>query len=119
MKNNIKTTSIILSVLFMCSYNSKLLSSEKNTSEQKSDNNRLTPLHVATTENQVNAVLNNYPEYLNAPDRNGLTPIQYMIKNGNISAAIAIKERGANMNRQDQITYINMLKKECIYKTRK
>lgn len=126
MKNNVTRKAIMASILFICSYTQSIVSfeglpeRERKMSPTQIDQleQMLTPLHFAQTEKQVTELLKYGPD-INAQDVNGVTPIQYMINNGNISAIMTMKEHGAKMSREDQIAYINLLKQECIYKTRK
>lgn len=126
MNNTIKTKSIITLILLISSYTHIMPSFEGlSTRERKMSpaqveqlEQRLTPLHFATTVEEATDILKYGPD-INARDINNCTPVQHMLENGYLNAATYLIQQGAEINRTDRIKHINLLKQECIFKRRK
>lgn len=126
MKNNIKAKSIIASILFMCSYTQSILSFEGLPERERKMSpaqieqleHRVTPLHLAETVQQVTGFLE-YGADMNAQDMYGFTPLQYMLDGNHLLAATYLIEQGAQINKDDRMKHLNLLKKECVFKERK
>lgn len=125
-KKSFQSRSIIISILLIGSHTHIIFSFEglparerKMSPDQlEQREHRLTPLHFATTVDEVTDILQYGPD-INARDINNCTPVQHMLEHGYLNAATCLIEQGAEINRTDKIKYINLLKRECIFKERK